>query len=184
MKILVAFLVVLAISGLQSHGYEVYNVFSPSNNGGNIQETVTIDNQENTATVDIHAGSCSSTTIFDYKHGYIASRVLSRRACYILKMDHKAIPALDQLQRYIYEKQMMKTITSSKYTWVKYNPLKSLITKVDWLLFGSPIEQLCKHIPLYEGKMVEKSHNTGVGGCAKAGLLGIFGISICAGVNV
>ncbi|XP_010607994.1 gastrokine-2 [Fukomys damarensis] len=184
MKILVAFLVGLASFGIQSHGVEVYNLFNPSNNGGNIQETVQIDNEKNIAIVDIHAGSCSSTTIFDYKHGYIASRVLSRRACYILKMDHQSIPALDTLQRYIYERQTLNSMASGKYTWVKYNPLKSLITKVDWFLFGSPIENLCKHIPLYEGEVVEKSHDGGVGGCAKAGFLGILGISICAGFHV
>ncbi|XP_054332297.1 gastrokine-2 [Pongo pygmaeus] len=184
MKILVAFLVVLTIFGIQSHGYEVFNIISPSNNGGNVQETVTIDNEKNTAIVNIHAGSCSSTTIFDYKHGYIASRVLSRRACFILKMDHQNIPPLNNLQRYMYEKQTLENMFSNKYTWVKYNPLESLIKDVDWFLFGSPIEKLCKHIPLYKGEVVENTHNVGAGGCAKAGLLGILGISICADIHV
>ncbi|KAG3267184.1 gastrokine 2 [Ictidomys tridecemlineatus] len=180
----VAFLVVLAIFGTQSHGYEVYNIISPGNNGGNVQETVTIDNEKNTATVDIHAGSCSSTTIFDYRHGYIASRVLSRRACYVLKMDRSAIPALDKLERYLYEMKTINVMSSNKYTWVKYNPLQSLITNVDWFLFGSPIEQLCKHIPLYKGEVVKKTDDTAAGGCAKAGLLGVLGISICAGFHI
>ncbi|XP_076990558.1 gastrokine-2 [Tamandua tetradactyla] len=184
MKILVVLLVVLAIFGTQSHGHEVYNIFNPTNNGGNVQETVTIDNEKNIAIVNIHSGSCSSTTIFDYKHGYIASRVFSRRACFILKMDYQTIPALDQLKRYIYERQALNKIFSHDYTWVKYNPLQSLITDVKWFLFGSPIEQLCKHIPLYKGEVVEKKHGVGVGGCAKAGLLGILGISICADVHV
>ncbi|KAM5227859.1 gastrokine-2 [Ctenodactylus gundi] len=184
MKTLVAFLVALASFGIQSHGYEVYNIFSPSSNGGKIQETVSIDNEKNTATINIHAGSCSSTTIFDYKHGYIASRILSRRACYIVKMNHKAIPALDMLQRYIFERQTMEAMSSDMYTWVRYNPIQSLIAKADWFLFGSPIEHLCKHIPLYHAEVVEKSHDIGVGGCAKAGLLGILGISICADVHV
>ncbi|XP_045049762.2 gastrokine-2 isoform X2 [Desmodus rotundus] len=106
MKTLVLFLVVLATFGTQSHGFEVYNIISPNNNGGNIQETVTIDNEKNAATINIHAGLCSSTTVFDYKHGYIASRMFSRRACYILKMDREAIPALDELKQYIYERQI------------------------------------------------------------------------------
>ncbi|OWK10704.1 hypothetical protein Celaphus_00005450 [Cervus elaphus hippelaphus] len=130
---------------------------------------MTIDNEKNAAIINIHAGSCSSTTIFDYKHGYIALRVLSRRACYILKMDHKAIPALDQLKRYIFERKALNSMFSDKYIWVKYNPLKSLITNVDWFLFGSPIRQL---------------YNIGAEACAKAGLLGILGISVCADVHV
>ncbi|KAM5251882.1 gastrokine-2 isoform 2-T5 [Hipposideros larvatus] len=184
MRILVGFLVAAAIFGTQSHGYEVYNIISPNNNGGNVQETITIDNEKNTATVNIHAGSCSSTTVFDYKHGYIATRMLSRRACYILKMDHKAIPALDQLERYIYERKALNTMYSNKYTWVKYNPLQSLLTDVKWFLFGSPIEQLCKHVPLYKGEVVENTRQLGAEGCAKAGLLGIFGISVCADVHI
>ncbi|XP_026987691.1 gastrokine-2 isoform X1 [Sagmatias obliquidens] len=180
----VLFLVALAIFGTQSHGYEVYNIISPTDNGGPIQETMTIDNEKNTAVINIHAGSCSSTTIFDYKHGYIASRVLSRRACYILKMNHKAIPALDQLQRYIFEGQALNNMFSDKYIWVKYNPLQSLITDVDWFLFGSPIRQLCEHIPLYKGEVAEKTHDTCAEGCAKAGLLGILGISICADLHI
>ncbi|XP_036080720.1 gastrokine-2 [Rousettus aegyptiacus] len=184
MKIFVVFLVVLVIFGTQSHGYDVYNIISPNNKGGNVQETITIDNEKNTVIINIHAGSCSSTTIFDYKHGYIASRVLSRRACYILKMNHKAIPALDQLKRYIYERKALNNMFSNKYTWVKYNPLQSLIIDVDWLLFGSPIEQLCKDVPLYKGEVVEKTYNVGAKGCAKAGLLGIFGISICADIHI
>ncbi|XP_060044410.1 gastrokine-2 [Erinaceus europaeus] len=181
----VAFLVVLAIFGIQSHGHEVLNIISPANNGVNLQETVTIDNEKNTAIINIHAGSCSSTTIFDYKHGYIASRVLSRRACYIMKLDHKIIPALDQLKRYIYERQAMNNMFSSKYTWFKYNPLQSFLTNVDWFIFGSPIEKLCRHIPLYKAEVIEKpkSHTTGAGACAKAGLLGIFGISVCTDLH-
>ncbi|XP_019825358.1 gastrokine-2 [Bos indicus] len=184
MKILVVFLVALAIFGTQSLGNEVYNIISPTDKGGQIQETMTIDNENNAAIINIHAGSCSSTTIFDYKHGYIALRVLSRRACYILKMDHKAIPALDQLKRYIFERKALNSMFSDKYIWVKYNPLKSLITHVDWFLFGSPIRQLCEHVPLYQGEVADKTHNTGAGVCAKAGLLGILGISVCADVHV
>nr|XP_045008141.1 gastrokine-2 [Jaculus jaculus] len=183
MKTLVVFLVVLAVFAKQSYGYEVHNLFTQNNNGGNVQETVTIDNEQNIATINIHAGSCSSTTIFDYKHGYIASRVLSRRACYILKMNHQAIPALDKLQRYIYERKTLNAMATSEYTWVKYNPLESLLTKVDWFLFGSPIEKLCKHIPLYEAEVVEKPKHVATGACAKVGLLGILGISICGGVH-
>lgn len=35
---------------------------------------MTIDNEKNAAIINIHAGSCSSTTIFDYKH--VSSNVL------------------------------------------------------------------------------------------------------------
>lgn len=51
----------------------MYNIIKP--NGLNVQETVTIDNEKNAAIINIHAGSCSSTTIFDYKH--VSSKEIS-----------------------------------------------------------------------------------------------------------
>uniref|UniRef100_F7DFM5 Gastrokine-2 n=1 Tax=Monodelphis domestica TaxID=13616 RepID=F7DFM5_MONDO len=175
-------LAVLAIFCTQTHGYEVFNYLNPANNGGPAQETVQIENEKNIAIINVNAGTCSSTTIFDYKHGYIASRILSRRACYIMKMDHESIPALDQLRRYVYERQALQNMFSPKYSWVKYNPIQSLITDIDWFLFGSPIEKLCKHVPLYKGEVVKES--PGAKGCAKVGLLGILHIGICADLHL
>ena len=50
----------------------------------------------------------------------------------------------------------MQSIFSDKYLWVKYNPLQSLIMHIDWFLFGSPIRELCSHVPLYKGEVFEK----------------------------
>lgn len=50
----------------------------------------------------------------------------------------------------------MNTMASSEYTWVRYNPLKSLIMKVDWFLFGSPMNSCARTSPLYEGEVVTK----------------------------
>lgn len=50
----------------------------------------------------------------------------------------------------------MKNMYSDKYFWVKYNPLQSMMIHTDWLLFGSPIRQLCSHVPLYKGEVVDK----------------------------
>ncbi|XP_020840872.1 gastrokine-2 [Phascolarctos cinereus] len=182
MKTHVSLLALLAIFYTQTLGYEVVNYISSTSNGSLAQETVQIENEKNVAIINIHEGKCSSTTIFDYKHGYIASRLLSRRACYIMKMDHVDIPALDELKRYIYERQEMQNMFSPKYTWVKYNPIRSLLTNIDWLLFGSPIENLCKHVSLYKAEVAKTK--TGAKGCAKVGLLGILHIGICADLSL
>ncbi|XP_051831408.1 gastrokine-2 [Antechinus flavipes] len=180
MRTHVFLLAVLAIFCTRALGYEVFNYLNPANNGG--QETVQIENEKNIAIINVNAGKCSSTTIFDYKHGYVASRLLSRRACYIMKMDHESIPALDELKRYAFERQEMQSMFSPKYTWVKYNPIQSLLTDIDWFLFGSPIEKLCKHIPLYKGEVVKEK--SGAKGCAKVGVLGILHIGICADIHL
>ena len=56
---------------------------------------------------NLNARNCGVSNSALPLQGYIASRVLSRRACYVIKMDHKAIPALDTLQRFLYEKQVI-----------------------------------------------------------------------------
>ncbi|XP_043836976.1 gastrokine-2 [Dromiciops gliroides] len=182
MKTQVFLLSVLAIFCSRALGNEVFNYLIPSKNGGLVQETVQIENEQNIAIINVNEGKCSSTTIFDYKHGYVAFRLLSRRACFILKMNQESIPALDDFKRYAYERQEMQSMFSSKYTWVKYNPIQYLFTDIDWFLFGSPIEKLCKHVPLYKGEMVEKK--VGAKGCAKVGLLGILNVGICADLHL
>ncbi|XP_068925183.1 gastrokine-2 [Petaurus breviceps papuanus] len=177
MRTHVFLLAVLAIFSTRALGNEVFNYMSTTTNGDPVQETVQIENEKNVAIINVHAGKCSSTTVFDYKHDYVASRILSRRACYIMKMDHVNIPAMDELRRYVYERQEMQTMFSPKYTWVKYNPIRSLLTNIDWFLFGSPIRDLCKDVPLYKAEVT--GEKPGVKGCAKAGLLGILHIGIC-----
>ncbi|XP_072501582.1 gastrokine-2 [Notamacropus eugenii] len=182
MRTHVFLLAVFAVLCTRALGFEVINYVNPTSNSGLIQETVQIENEKNYAIINVHAGKCSSTTIFDYKHGYIASRLLSRRACFIMKMDHVKIPALDEFKRYAYERKEMQTMFSSTYTWVKYNPIHSLLTDIDWFLFGSPIRNLCNHVPLYKAEV--STTKPGAGGCAKVGLLGILHIGICTDLTL
>ncbi|XP_010227078.1 PREDICTED: gastrokine-2, partial [Tinamus guttatus] len=76
---------------------------SPEN--GLVTATMTIDNKRNLADVHIRSGLYSSDTIFDYQHGYIAARVFSRNACFILKMGKNTFPELREIGRRAYEKE-------------------------------------------------------------------------------
>ncbi|XP_042329886.1 gastrokine-2 [Sceloporus undulatus] len=161
--------------------YEVYRIPSPS--GDFIQQSVTIDNTNQVANIHVYGGLCSSDTIFDYKHGYIATRVFSRRACFILKMEKGYVPLLQEIGRLAYEKQMMKEMISPQNVWVEYAPSDSFFGSIgEWLKFGSSIEQLCHDVPVYTVKRVEKGFH--VSSCAKAGILGILGITVCSSLNV
>uniref|UniRef100_A0A8D0GRG4 Gastrokine 2 n=1 Tax=Sphenodon punctatus TaxID=8508 RepID=A0A8D0GRG4_SPHPU len=154
----------------------VYSI--PSSNGDYVQQTMTIDNEKNVADIHVHAGMCSSDTIFDYKHGYIATRLFSRRACFILKMKQGYIPELEEIGRLAYERQMLNKMFSSKNIWLQYEPSHSFFGEIkEWFIFGDSIEKLCKGVPVYKVRKVESD------ACAKAGLLGILGISICGDVH-
>nr|XP_056716893.1 gastrokine-2 [Euleptes europaea] len=155
----------------------------PSSTGDYTQQSVTIDNENQIANIHVYGGSCSSDTIFDYKHGYIATRLFSRRACFVYKMEKGYIPELEEIGRLAYEKQMMNQMLSPKNIWVKYVPSHSFFGAIkEWLVFGSSIEKLCSGVPVYKVERIESA--PGARGCAKAGLLGILGISICGEINL
>uniref|UniRef100_A0A8C8RA10 Gastrokine-2 n=1 Tax=Pelusios castaneus TaxID=367368 RepID=A0A8C8RA10_9SAUR len=161
---------------------QIYSL--PGNNGDYVQQTVTISNEHNIADIHVRAGKCSSDTIFDYKHGYIATRLFSRRACFILKMEKGYIPELQEIGRLAYEKQVILwCMFSQKNLWVQYEPSDSLIGEIkEWFIFGKHIERLCKGVPIYKVHKIEGAVKAG--GCARAGILGILGISICDKISV
>ncbi|NXL87746.1 GKN2 protein, partial [Alectura lathami] len=113
--------------------------------------TMTIDNKKNFAEVHVRSGIYSSDTIFDYKKGYIATRLFSRKACFILKISDASIPELQEIGRLAFERQTMRKIYSPKVLWVQFQPGNALFGSLrDWLFYGKPIEQLCKGLPLYK----------------------------------
>uniref|UniRef100_A0A8B9V7P3 Gastrokine-2 n=1 Tax=Anas zonorhyncha TaxID=75864 RepID=A0A8B9V7P3_9AVES len=133
-------------------------------NNDYVTATMTISNEKNLADVHVRSGVYSSDTIFDYSHGYVATRLFSRNACFILKISEASIP---ELNLFLYSPQNV---------WVQYQSGNSLFGNVkDWFLYGKPIEQLCKGLPLY--KLVKTLLN--YHSCASAGIPTILGINIC-----
>uniref|UniRef100_A0A8C6ZJ07 Gastrokine-2 n=1 Tax=Nothoprocta perdicaria TaxID=30464 RepID=A0A8C6ZJ07_NOTPE len=123
-----------------------------------VTATMTIDNSKNVADVHIRSGIYSSDTIFDYWHGYIATRMFSRNACFILKMDKKSFPEIQEIGRRAYEKQTLKKIFSPTNLWVQYTPGNSVIANIkDWFMYGSAIEHLCKDLPIYKLLVIENT---------------------------
>ncbi|KAJ6653122.1 hypothetical protein lerEdw1_010084 [Lerista edwardsae] len=135
--------------------FQSYSI--PSSDGGYIEQTVSIDNENQVANIHVYGGLCSSDTIFDYKHGYIATRLFSRRACFVLKMAPGYIMQLEDVGRLAYEKQMMSKMVSPQNVWVQYEPSNSFFGSIkEWLEFGSSIENLCKNVPVYRVEKIDR----------------------------
>uniref|UniRef100_A0A8C0FHS0 Gastrokine-2 n=1 Tax=Bubo bubo TaxID=30461 RepID=A0A8C0FHS0_BUBBB len=110
--------------------------------------TMTIHNEENMVEVHVRSGVYSSDTIFDYSHGYIATRLFSRNACFILKINKESIPELQEIGRL--------KIYSPHNVWAQFQSGHSLFGRIrDWIVYGKPIERLCSGLPLY--KLCNKS---------------------------
>ncbi|NXG86223.1 GKN2 protein, partial [Stercorarius parasiticus] len=113
--------------------------------------TMTIDNAKHIVDVHVRSGLYSSDTIFDYIHGYIATRLFSRNACFIMKINKEYIPDLQEMGRLAFERQTMNTVYSPNNVWVQFQSGHSRLGRMeDWLVYGKAIEQLCTGLPLYQ----------------------------------
>ncbi|NXR03317.1 GKN2 protein, partial [Sagittarius serpentarius] len=113
--------------------------------------TMTIHNENHFAEVHVSSGLYSSDTIFDYLHGYIATRLFSRNACFILKINKEYIPELQEIGRLAFEKKAIKKIYSPNNVWVQFQSGHSVLGSIkDWFVYGKHIEQLCSGLPLYK----------------------------------
>ncbi|NXW01875.1 GKN2 protein, partial [Fregetta grallaria] len=113
--------------------------------------TMTIHNEKNIVEVHVRSGVYSSDTIFDYSTGYIATRLFSRKACFIMKINKKYIPELEQIGRLAFERKTMKTVYTPNNVWVQFQSGHSVFGDIkEWLLYGRSIERLCAGLPLYE----------------------------------
>ncbi|XP_037227748.1 gastrokine-2 [Falco rusticolus] len=169
-------LVLLGVFWTQTSALTTYVLHEPNKNY--VTGTMTIDSENDMADVHVRSGVYSSDTIFDYAHGYIATRLFSRRACFIMKIDKQYIPTLQQIGRLAFERQTMKEIYSPKNVWVQFQSGHSFFGNIkNWLTYGKQIEKLCKGLPLY--RLVKSQPPLNVRGCANAGVPNILGIQIC-----
>ncbi|NWU17900.1 GKN2 protein, partial [Cephalopterus ornatus] len=113
--------------------------------------TMTIHNEEHVVNVHIQYGVYSSDTVFDYSHGYIATRLFSRNACFIMKIQKEYIPELQEIGRLAFERQMMNDVYSPNNVWTEFQSGSSVLGQwKDWILYGKHIEKLCTGLPLYQ----------------------------------
>ncbi|XP_014800938.1 PREDICTED: gastrokine-2 isoform X1 [Calidris pugnax] len=181
MNRLAAVLVLLGVFWTQSSALETFALQEP----GNAPVTITIDKEHHVIEIHVRSGLYSSDTIIDYARGYIAIRLFSRNACFIMKRNKEYIPDLQEIQRLALEKQNMNnmnTVRSQKNLWLQYQSGKSAHgSDKDWIVYGKPIEQLCTALPLYQ--LADTQPLTNANECANAGIPSILGIKICEKAN-
>ncbi|XP_010284087.1 PREDICTED: gastrokine-2 [Phaethon lepturus] len=175
-----AVLILLGVFWTQTYALDTFVLQEPGNDF--VTGTMTIHNEKNVVEVHVNSGLYSSDTIFDYYHGYIATRLFSRNACFIMKINKEYIPELQEIGRLAFERKTMKSIYSPNNVWVQFQSGHSLFGSIkEWLLYGRHIEQLCKGLPLYQ--LVKTQPLVKAPGCANSGIPGILGIKICEKVN-
>ncbi|KAM6113291.1 gastrokine-2 [Phoenicopterus ruber ruber] len=175
-----AVLVLLGVFWTQTSALETFHLQEPDN--GYVTGTMTIHNEKQIVEVYVTSGPYSSITIFDYLHGYIATKLLSRNACFILKIDKQYVPELREIGRLAFERETMRTVYSPKNVWVQFQSGHSMLGRdKDWLLYGTHIERLCTGLPLYQLAKIQSLRNDH--DCVQAGIPSIWDMKICEKAN-
>ncbi|XP_058715400.1 gastrokine-2 [Poecile atricapillus] len=176
MKTLAAVLICLGVFWAQTSALDTFVLRDPVSNY--VTGTMTIHSEEHIVDVHVRSGVYSSDTIFDYTHGYIATRLFSRNACFIMKIKKELIPELREMGRLAFERQTMKDVYSPNNVWAQFQSGSSRLGRLkDWILYGKHIEKLCTGLPLYQ--LVATQPLMNVDGCASAGIPSILGLKIC-----
>ncbi|XP_008938439.1 PREDICTED: gastrokine-2 [Merops nubicus] len=172
-----ALLILLGFFWTQTSALQTFVLQEPGQSY--VAGTMTIHNEKQFVEVHVRSGLYSSDTIFDYSKGYIATRLFSRKACFILKINKDYIPELEEIGRLAFERKTMKEIYSPKNVWVEFRSGHSLFNNLrNWLFYGEHIKQLCTGLPLY--KLEKTKPPLDIQACVNAGIPSILGIKICA----
>ncbi|XP_057898309.1 gastrokine-2 [Melospiza georgiana] len=171
-----AALICLGVFWAQTSALNTFVLHDPISNY--VTGTMTIHSEEQIVDVHVRSGVYSSDTIFDYTHGYIATRLFSRNACFIMKIKKEIIPDLQEIGRLAFERETMRDVYSPNNVWALFQAGSSRLGHLkDWVLYGKHIENLCTGLPLYE--LVATEPLTNDDGCASAGIPSILGLKIC-----
>ncbi|NXO16338.1 GKN2 protein, partial [Oriolus oriolus] len=113
--------------------------------------TMTIHSEQHIVNVHVRSGLYSSDTIFDYRHGYIATKLFSRNACFIMKIKKEYIPDLQEIGHLAFERQTMRDVYSPNNVWAQFQAGNARLGRLeDWILYGKNIENLCTGLPIYK----------------------------------
>ncbi|KAJ7305281.1 hypothetical protein JRQ81_011198 [Phrynocephalus forsythii] len=124
-----------------------------NNVGGSSHQSVSIDHEKQVVNVDDNNGWKSWNTVWDYKTGYAATRILSKKSCVVTKMNPEIMPDVTTLPNAIKEKQKApnRDVADKEVT---YMVSSKRIT--DLTTYGKNVEALCKGIPTYPAFEVKR----------------------------
>ncbi|XP_062995525.1 gastrokine-1-like [Elgaria multicarinata webbii] len=156
---------------------ENVNQVNQGNVGGRSHQSVNIDNKRKVVNIDNNNGWNSWNTIWDYQTGFMATRIMSKKSCVVVKMNKAVIPDITTLPQAIREKQQDPTKGPARKD-IAYTVSPKRITNLS--PYGKNIEALCKGIPSYAAYEVKRPSFPFYGGdCIEANILWIVGISLC-----
>ncbi|KAG9488888.1 hypothetical protein GDO78_005081, partial [Eleutherodactylus coqui] len=155
------------------------NINNRGNDGGNVHQTVNIDNHDQVANINQYNGWRSWHSIWDYGNGFFAARLMSTRACVVSRMNRNAVPSLEELRKSTQEAPKANAPPPRTLT---YTVTQTRVKNVKQ--FGSHIESLCKGVPTFYAQETQGAGLfVNMEGCTDLGILRFLGISLCGKIG-
>ncbi|XP_075711454.1 gastrokine-1-like [Rhinoderma darwinii] len=149
------------------------DINNQGNDGGNVHQTVNIDNHDNIANINHFNGWNSWNSIWDYGRGLFAVRLMSKRVCVVSRMNRNVVPSLEQLSKASQEKQNPNAPPPRSLTYtISQTRVKNVAQ------FGDHITALCKGVPTFHAQEMQDPRFYGTG-CNTSAIINILGITIC-----
>ncbi|XP_069476349.1 gastrokine-2-like [Ambystoma mexicanum] len=156
-------------------------IINQGNDGGNVYQTVNVNQQTNVAVFNIYAGRRTSNVILDYNQNIIAYHMPYKGICVVAHMHLSSFPGLGRFEEFIHSKRDLKKDLEAlrKHYQITNNQVNNLAQ------FGGAIQGLCWDVPTYWAVEYEQpqSPEIGGGGCAGARFL-FLEINLCGGIHL
>ncbi|KAJ1091512.1 hypothetical protein NDU88_004633 [Pleurodeles waltl] len=134
----------------QALGNDSVSLTNRGNDGGDVHQTVNIDNHDNIANINTNAGWNSWNSVWDYGNGFVATRVFAKKVCYVNRLNKNLVPSIQQLAQFTKDKKAPQCAPPRT---LQYAATKT--PAQDLARYGKPIEVLCRGIPTYLAEEVQ-----------------------------
>lgn len=136
----------------QKHTEQMVSLVSNAVDGKKVQQTISINVQENMAAIFSSSGNYSTTVLYDYRRDIITIRNTDSSGCYVLRMDKPQTPSIRDFLRHM-DYIRTHNASSSQITY-SITP-EQTAHPMD---VGMSVHLLCSDVAIYWAKLLHPDH--------------------------
>ncbi|XP_056398356.1 pulmonary surfactant-associated protein C-like isoform X2 [Hyla sarda] len=132
----------------QKHTEKMVTLFYDTRDGQRIQQTISVNEQENMAAIFVSSRNDSTAVLYDYRRNLIGIRTMNSSVCYVLRMDRSQTPSIQDILR---EMDNIKTRNASRGDHMTYGVIPE--GKANPIDVGMCVNILCSDVDIYWAKL-------------------------------
>ncbi|KAM8990938.1 gastrokine-1-like [Ara ararauna] len=143
-------------------------------------QALNLNNERHLATIEQQSTRGSWKTIWNYDNGFIATKVLPDRSCFICTMNREEFPGFDTLRRLIEENRILEGEEQPRreITFI----VKGLVRDLN--SYGPDISNMCRGIPSYLAYKVQGPQDRyNEGSCTTFDVMRTVDLKYCHGYD-